>query len=57
MTEKEYQEFLKEISKAYPLGIGEAKDVSNLICFLISEDAKLITGSNYVIDGGRSINI
>lgn len=57
MTEKEYQEFLKEISKTYPLGIGEAKDVSNLICFLISEDAKLITGSNYVIDGGRSINI
>ncbi len=57
MTEKEYQEFLKEISKTYPLGIGEAKDISNLICFLISEDAKWITGSNYIIDGGRSINI
>lgn len=57
MTENEYQEFLREISKTYPLGIGEATDVSNLICFLISEDAKWITGSNYIIDGGRSINI
>lgn len=57
MTEKEYPEFLNEVSKTYPLGIGEAKDVSNLICFLISEDAKWITGGNYVIDGGRSINI
>lgn len=57
MTEKEYPEFLNEISKTYPLGIGETKDVSNLICFLISEDAKWITGSNYIIDGGRSINI
>lgn len=57
MTEKEYQEFLKEIIKTYPFGIGEAKDISNLICFLISEDAKWITGSNYIIDGGRSINI
>lgn len=57
MTEKEYPGFLSEISKTYPLGIGEAKDVSNLICFLISEDAKWITGSNYIIDGGRSINI
>ena len=57
MTEKEYPDFLNEISKTYPLGSGETKDVSNLICFLISEDAKWITGSNYIIDGGRSINI
>ena len=55
MTENEYPEFLSEISKTYPLGIGEAKDVSNLICFLISEDANWITGSNYIIDGGRSV--
>ena len=55
MTENEYPEFLSEISKTYPLGIGEAKDVSNLICFLISEDANWITGSNYIVDGGRSV--
>ncbi len=30
-------------------------DVANLICFLASDEADFITGSNYVIDGGRSL--
>ena len=34
------------------LGIGQPLDVANLICFLLSDAAKLITGTNAVIDGG-----
>ena len=55
--ESDYPKFLNDISETYPLGVGEASDVYNLICFLISDKAKWITGSNYIIDGGRSVNI
>ena len=53
----EYEEFLEETAKEYPMGIGTAADVSKLVCYLISEEARWITGSNYVIDGGRSVNL
>lgn len=52
-----YGEFLEEVGKTYPLGIGTAKNVSDLVCFLISDQASWISGSNYVIDGARSTNI
>ena len=57
ICEKDYPKFLTDISETYPLGVGQVSDVSNLICFLISDKAKWITGSNYIIDGGRSVNI
>lgn len=53
----DYPEFLENLSSTYPLGIGKASDVVSLINFLISDKASWITGCNYVIDGGRSINI
>jgi len=53
----EYGEFIENNSSAYPLGIGKAKDISNLIMFLISDKARWITGVNYIIDGGKSVNI
>jgi NAD(P)-dependent dehydrogenase (short-subunit alcohol dehydrogenase family) len=31
---------------------GQPEDVAKLVCFLASEDASFITGSDYVIDGG-----
>lgn len=41
----------------YPLGrFGQPKDVSNLICFLLSDGSKWITGSEIAIDGGFSIH-
>ena len=40
--------------QTYPLGIGHCEDISNLICFLLSEESRWITGQNIVIDGGRS---
>jgi NAD(P)-dependent dehydrogenase (short-subunit alcohol dehydrogenase family) len=39
----------------HPLGVGSIEDVSNLAMFLLSDEAKWITGSNMVIDGGYSI--
>jgi NAD(P)-dependent dehydrogenase (short-subunit alcohol dehydrogenase family) len=57
MDDVQYESFLENISKDYPIGIGECSDVSELIFYLASEKAKWITGSIYIIDGGRSINI
>ena len=50
-------EISKKIEQTYLLGIGQIKEVSNIISFLISENAKWITGQNYIIDGGRTINL
>jgi NAD(P)-dependent dehydrogenase (short-subunit alcohol dehydrogenase family) len=32
--------------------IGQPEDIAKLVCFLASDDASWITGSNYMIDGG-----
>jgi NAD(P)-dependent dehydrogenase (short-subunit alcohol dehydrogenase family) len=44
----------QSIINKHPLGIGQPEDVAFLVCFLISDKAKWITGSEYVIDGGYS---
>lgn len=36
----------------YPMGIGNVKDVSNLIIYLLSEDSKWISAQNYIVDCG-----
>lgn len=46
---KDYLEAYRDI---YPLGYGEPKDVSNVIVFLLSSEAKWITAQDYVIDCG-----
>lgn len=43
----------KIISK-HPLGIGKPEDIASLIIFLLSDHARWITGSEYIIDGGYS---
>jgi len=45
------------MAETYPLGIGEALDICYMAEFLLSEKAKWITGQQFTVDGGRSINI
>jgi NAD(P)-dependent dehydrogenase (short-subunit alcohol dehydrogenase family) len=44
----------QKIIDRHPLGLGSPQDVASLMCFLISDQARWITGSDYVIDGGYS---
>jgi NAD(P)-dependent dehydrogenase (short-subunit alcohol dehydrogenase family) len=41
----------------YPLGVGQAKDIADTVSFLLSDNARWITGQQITVDGGRSINI
>lgn len=43
----------KIISK-YPLGLGKPSDIAALAAFLLSDNARWITGAEYIIDGGYS---
>jgi NAD(P)-dependent dehydrogenase (short-subunit alcohol dehydrogenase family) len=49
--------FVKEVRKM-PLGkIGEPADVAAMVCFLASDLAKQITGSDFRVDGGQIATI
>lgn len=39
----------------YPLGFGRAEDAADAVAFLLSNQARWITGQEIVVDGGRSI--
>ena len=41
----------------YPLGIGDPDDVACAVEFLLSDKARWITGQEFVVDGGRTVNI
>jgi NAD(P)-dependent dehydrogenase (short-subunit alcohol dehydrogenase family) len=48
--------FVKELAKRIPLGrMAKVQEISNAIIFLSSDAASFVTGSNFVIDGGRTI--
>nr|WP_315161317.1 SDR family oxidoreductase [uncultured Flavobacterium sp.] len=49
------KERIEQITEMHPLGLGNVEDVVPAILFLISENSKWITGQNFVIDGGYSI--
>lgn len=40
------------LNNEHPLGIGTPKDAAEVICFLLSEKSKWITGTELVVDGG-----
>ena len=53
MTDILKEEVKEEISKTIPLKrMGEAKDVANLVKFLVSEESNYITGQVINVDGG-----
>ncbi len=43
---------LKELLKRQPLGLGEPEQVAWPVCFLLSDAASFITGTNIPVDGG-----
>jgi NAD(P)-dependent dehydrogenase (short-subunit alcohol dehydrogenase family) len=45
---------LESFRNKYLLGEGSAKDVSNMVLFLLSNNASWITGQNIFVDGGAS---
>jgi NAD(P)-dependent dehydrogenase (short-subunit alcohol dehydrogenase family) len=51
------QELLDRMMKEYPLGPGEPNDIFEMVNFLLSERSKWITGQQFAVDGGRTINI
>lgn len=59
MTESIFgnQETVKRMEATYPLGLGDANDIFEIVQFLLSEKARWITGQQFTIDGGRTINI
>ena len=46
-------EFLLREAEHYPLGIGQPTDVAGLAAYLLSEQARWMTGNNILITGGR----
>jgi NAD(P)-dependent dehydrogenase (short-subunit alcohol dehydrogenase family) len=53
----ENEEAIEKMVRTYPLGLGEPKDIFEMVNFLVSEKSKWITGQQFVVDGGRTINI
>lgn len=49
------KEAYEQIVKSHPLGIGQPFDVANLVAFLLSDEAKWITGTTIPVDGGFSV--
>lgn len=59
MTEAMYADPVtaERLTRDYPLGVGVPSDISKAVAFLLSDEARWITGHQLVVDGGRSANI
>ena len=59
MTESMFSdpETAARLGADYPLGIGNPADIAAAVEFLLSDNARWITGQQLVVDGGRTVNI
>lgn len=59
MTESMFNapDVVERMQRDYPLGVGEQSDIASAVEFLLSDQARWITGQQLVVDGGRTINI
>lgn len=48
---------VERLRQYYPLGLGQPTDVAAAVEFLMSEDARWITGHQFIVDGGRTVNM
>ncbi|WP_343526710.1 SDR family oxidoreductase [Sphingomonas sp.] len=56
MSDAELGDYKAKVSKAVPLGrLGRPEDVAGVACFLLSDDAAYVTGSEYRVDGGLTM--
>jgi len=52
-SDESVEEFRAQLDSLHPIGhVGEPRDIANGIAFLASDEAKFMTGSELVIDGG-----
>jgi NAD(P)-dependent dehydrogenase (short-subunit alcohol dehydrogenase family) len=52
----DYPAFLERSKTTHPLGrVGQPDEIAALVLFLLSDEAKWITGVTYSIDGGRAL--
>jgi NAD(P)-dependent dehydrogenase (short-subunit alcohol dehydrogenase family) len=55
LSDEQMQAFAEMILKRVPLGrFGTAEEVAAVACFLLSDDASYVTGSQYFVDGGMT---
>lgn len=59
MTEHLYEdeELINRMAATYPLGLGNVSDVYHVVRFLLSDEARWITGQQITVDGGRTVNV
>ena len=51
-------EFKSQIGKIHPVRrTGAPEEVAHLICWLVSDEARFVTGQVYTIDGGRTAQL
>ena len=50
-------EILANWERDYPLGLGKPEDIAHMAAFLISPEARWITGQQLTVDGGRTVNM
>ena len=56
MTAKLSEEITEKVLENVPLGqLGEVEDIANSVAFLVSDEARYITGQVLVVDGGMAI--
>lgn len=53
----EDDDLINRMRETYPLGLGTTSDIYEAVRFLLSEEARWITGQQITVDGGRTVNI
>ena len=51
------EEVMQRFNQTYPMGLGQPKYIADAVEFLFSDKSNWITGQQFTVDGGRSVNI